>query len=146
MDQSNLTMNIMDHRRLPNRKPKLTVEQLENLKRHHIEIDTSKYDIPLEKKSAKEAWEHARTKGWVYRQKFHGDEFLKGFPDELWGHPLYGARLVETKSFRNGHKLSHSQVQHFARLESAGIGVWVIHGPGDIDKLQHKPNWREYIP
>lgn len=107
--------------------------------------------LPLEKTGSNDLRKYMKNLGW-YTLKIHCDEMLKGFPDLFTTHALYGPILIETKSFREHHKLEPSQVIMFNELAEHGSKIYVCRSAEDYHKYivdEHnqlrKPNWANYI-
>ena len=74
----------------------------------------------------------------------HGNKYQRGFPDSYCVHPKYGQRWIEYKRPKVG-RYTKDQIKFFPIFEKCGIGVWVLDGEGQYDKLFKPPNWRDFL-
>ena len=126
----------MDHSRKKPKPRKIPVNE--------AHLYRSNSSSPLEKESAQALRFLMLSKGWMVR-KTHGSKFSSDWPDLFCAHPEYGIRWIETKSFRENHKLSSGQVQEFIKWAKYGVGVWVLRGPQDYPLLFEPSNWRFFM-
>ena len=75
--------------------------------------------------------------GWLV-EKTHGTVYSPGWPDLYCHHPDHGSRWVEVK--RPSGKLTRAQQARFGRWCAAGVGIWVLTSPDEVDLLHSAPN------
>lgn len=64
-------------------------------------------------------------------------------PDYERGLVLQNHRWVEFKT-PNG-RLEQSQIDRFTEFAACDIGVWIISGWDQYEKIYHPPNWHHYL-
>lgn len=121
----------------------MTLVQLHALDARHIDPPKGAR-LPTETSGSNNLREYMEQHDW-FTYKFHGSEFQKGWPDLHVSHMIHGQRLIETKSFRDGHKLEDTQVKIFKQLYRTGVGIWVLRDKHDYHLLFKPPNWTEFL-
>lgn len=82
-------------------------------------------------------------KGW-YTKVTHGNALQKGLPDIFACHSSYGSRWIEIKRPVGGRYTS-AQLTVFKSFASKNIGVWLLTGEHDYDRLFGPPNWHSLL-
>jgi hypothetical protein len=81
--------------------------------------------------------------GW-YCLTMAGCLFQSGFPDIFVCKKGCGTRWVEVKN-PAGYQFTGAQLETFPRMMAEGVGIWILTSETQIDRLNGKPNWTEYL-
>lgn len=84
------------------------------------------------------------NRGWIV-ERMHGNLYQSGIPDLYCFKKEYGERWIDVK-VEGRYSFTKAQIIKWPQWESAGIGIWILTGAGqiDYDRLFDKPNWRDY--
>jgi hypothetical protein len=81
-------------------------------------------------------------RGWRV-ERMIGNALQNGIPDIYIMHPKHGDRWVDLKN-PHDYEFTRAQRNKWPVWEKYGVGIWIITGNDDYDKLFGPPNWREY--
>jgi hypothetical protein len=84
-----------------------------------------------------------RDDGWFCKE-LHGDLYQYGMPDIFACKKGHGWRFIEIKNPK-GYRFTAAQQEAFPRLQSEGVGVWILTSEQQVDKLAGPPNWHHFI-
>jgi hypothetical protein len=90
----------------------------------------------------KEIIDYLKVRDWLVKST-HGNMYQWGFPDLYCAHRKYGTRWVEVK-LPTG-RFTPAQLEWFPKFQSVGVGVWVMLGTYDYEKLFSPPNWFSFL-
>ncbi len=81
--------------------------------------------------------------GW-HAKALHGDLFQYGMPDIFACKKGFGWRFIEVKNPAS-YSFTNAQRQSFPRLQSEGIGVWILTSETQLHKLMEPANWHQFL-
>jgi hypothetical protein len=84
-----------------------------------------------------------RSDGWFCKE-LHGDLYQYGMPDLFVCKKGFGWRFVEIKC-QTGYRFTNAQYESFPRLQSEGVGVWILTSETQVDRLLGPANWHHYL-
>jgi len=87
--------------------------------------------------------EALETAGWFVLET-HGSLFQCGFPDLYAVKKGSGQRWIEIKN-PDGYTFTGAQLETFPRMMAEGIGIWILTSEQQLDRLDGRPNWMEYL-
>jgi hypothetical protein len=76
-------------------------------------------------------------------ERMVGNMMQKGIPDIYIAHLKHGQRWVDLKN-PTSYDFTRAQIQKWPVWDAKGIGIWIITGDHDYEKLFEPPNWHEY--
>jgi len=97
----------------------------------------------LESKIQKALTEHMFMREW-YCKVLTSNKHQKGLPDLFCTCQSFGSRWIEVKR-SDKFSFTQNQLDVFTRLSSKNIGVYVLNGPHDYDKLFGQANWHSFL-
>jgi hypothetical protein len=83
------------------------------------------------------------SEGWFVKETV-GNIYQYGFADLYATHKRYGTRWIEVKNPK-GYVFTPSQLITFPAMIAQGCGIWVLDGPGQLDRLFKPCNFRDYL-
>lgn len=84
-----------------------------------------------------------RANGWFCKE-LHGDLYQFGMPDIFACKRGEGWRFVEIKQPVR-YSFTNAQYESFPRLQSEGIGVWILTSETQLDLLKKPANWHQFL-
>jgi len=85
---------------------------------------------------------YLEDRGWLV-ERMIGNMYQFGIPDLFVSHPKYGQRWIDIKN-AGEYDFTTRQIQKWPVWEAHGVGIWIITGDEDYEKLKGPPNWRNY--
>ena len=76
-------------------------------------------------------------------ERMVGNMMQIGIPDIYIAHVKHGERWVDLKN-PTQYEFTMAQIQKWPVWDSFNIGIWIITGNDDYEKLFEPPNWKEY--
>jgi hypothetical protein len=84
-----------------------------------------------------------QAEGWFCKE-LHGDLFQYGMPDIFACKKGCGWRFIEIKNPHH-YCFTAAQYETFPRLQSEGVGVWILTSPDQLERLNKPANWHHYL-
>lgn len=81
--------------------------------------------------------------GW-HCKELHGDLYQYGMPDVFACKKGEGWKFIEVKN-PAGYKFTNAQYETFPRLQSEGVGVWILTSETQVPLLKGPPNWHKFL-
>lgn len=110
-----------------------------------IEKTPPKSSIGPERDIQDQIVEYLTKEGW-YVKETYGSIYQHGLPDLYACHSEYRGRWIEIKApYRTRPFFTPAQRKFFHELSSVDVGIWVIQGLHEINKILEPPNWWQYL-
>jgi hypothetical protein len=103
---------------------------------------TDKDGEDLEFKLQRDLKAYLKRRGW-FVQAFTGNAYQTGVPDLFVFHPDHDFRWIDLKR-PDRYEFTKAQRAKWPEWHAGGVGVWILTGIHDYDKLFGPPNWRDY--
>lgn len=81
--------------------------------------------------------------GWFVKV-LHGDVYQHGMPDLFACRKGDGWRFIEIKNPVN-YRFTNAQYETFPRLQSEGVGIWILTSETEIPLLGQPYNWYKFL-
>ena len=83
-----------------------------------------------------------RHREWLV-EPTHGNLVQKGFPDLYCHHVRWEYRWIDVK-VEGQYQFTKWQKLKWPNWEKHGVGIWILTGAHEYQKLFRPPNWRDY--